>query len=393
MSIANNKITNIVKKAPKSPGVYFWRDRNKKILYIGRASNLRARLMQYLQKNIDIRIAEMVESADIVEYQSTENVLESIILEANLIKKHWPKYNIKEKDNKSFVYLIIPKTEFAKPTIIRGRDLQKFKSKNVYIFGPYQSYHLLNSALGLIRKIFPYSLCKISSQKPCFDYQIGLCPGACIDNISAKDYQKNINNIRQIFNGNSKNLVKRLSKTNPDKAISLKHIQDVSLIKNEIKLNQDTLSRIEAYDISHHAGKEAYGSMVVFEDGVTAKDEYRLFRIKDAKEADDERALLEVLLRRIKHKEWQMPEIFLIDGGRPQISFLEKKLEENNICLPLIGISKYGGDSLIYSKTIKKEQKIIIDSIKDILIKARDESHRFANFARKRAFSKKDFKY
>ncbi len=386
----SNKLKEKANLAPKNPGVYFWLGKNQEILYIGRATNLNSRLKQYFQKNIEPRIAEMVEAATNLKFEETETLLEAIILEAKYIKKYWPKYNVRDRDDRSFIYLVLPRTDFAKPLIIRGRDLGKFNSKQVDIFGPYQSFYLLQSALRLIRHIFPYSLCRIGSGKACFDYQIGLCPGVCVNKISAKDYRKNIESIRLLLSGNKKILIRNLIKDNPAQLNGLKHLQDVSLLGKEVNLNQSQAFRLEAYDISHHSGKESYGSMVVFENGEADKSEYRLFKIKEAPEADDERALLEVLNRRLKHEEWPRPDLILIDGGNPQISFLTSALKQKNINLTFVGISKYGGDKIVFSSDIKKEKRLLIENLKPVLLKAREEAHRFANFGRKRAFGKKD---
>ena len=378
--------------APKKPGVYFWLGKNHEILYIGRATSLNSRLKQYFQKNIEPRIAEMVENSVNLRFEESDNLLEAIILESKYIKKYWPKYNVRDRDDRSFIYLVLAKTDFAKPLIIRGRDLGKFKSKKVDIFGPYQSFYLLQSALRLIRRIFPYSLCQINSGKACFDYQIGLCPGACVNKISAKDYRKNIESIRLLLSGNKKILIRKLIKDNPAQLKAFKHLQDVSLLGKESDLKEAQAFRLEAYDISHHSGKESYGSMVVFENGEINKNEYRLFKIKEAPEADDERALLEVLSRRLKHKEWARPGLILIDGGSPQIGFLTRSLKQKNINLTFVGISKYGGDKIVFSQDTKKEKRLLIENLKPILLKAREEAHRFANFGRKRAFKGKDFK-
>ena len=150
-----------------------------------------------------------------------------------------------------------------------------------------------------------------------------------------------------------------------------------------LNLKERKLSRLEAYDISHHAGKESYGAMVVFENGVAKPSAYRLFKIKEAKAGDDEGALLEVLERRFKHSEWPLPELIMIDGGSPQISFLTRSLKEQHREIPLVGISKYSGDKLIFSAKTKKIHRELAENIKSTLLKAREEAHRFANRGRK----------
>ena len=376
------KLKELVKMAPQKPGVYFWLDKKREILYVGRAVNLRSRLSNYLQKGTDIRIQEMVSQATSVKYEVTDSLLQAIILEAKKIKEHWPKYNVKDRDDRSFIYIVIPKKEFSRPIIIRGQDLKKFSSGKAYVFGPYQSYTLISKALRLIRSLFPYSTCQIHGGKACFNYQIALCPGACIDVISKNDYQKNIKNIILLLSGEKKRLLTKLVKENPEKAKALEHLQEVSLLQQEDNLSRQRLSRLEGYDISHHSGKESYGAMSVIENGEINTSAYRLFKIKDAPPGDDERALLEVLLRRFKHPEWSLPDLIMIDGGRAQISFLSRELNKNNIETPLVGISKYGGDKLVFSGKAKIEHRLLAENIKVDLLKLREEAHRFANRGR-----------
>jgi len=387
------KLKNQAQKLPLTPGVYLFVGKKNKVLYVGRTVSLRKRVQNYFRNDIDPRIKEMVSRAVLLKYFKTNNLLEAIVLEANLIKKYWPKYNIKDRDNRSFIYIIIPKSDYPHPLIIRGRELEKFystsKKRRVKIFGPYQSLALVESALRIIRRIFPYSVCKINSGKACFDYQIGLCPGACIGAISKKDYQKNIKNIELLLGGKNKTLIKKLKKENPEKAKSLIHIEDAALIASENFLPIGGFSRIEGYDISHLAGKETYGSMVVFVNGEASKKDYRLFRVKESSPNDDLHALKEVILRRLNHSEWPFPDLILIDGGKPQIDFISKSLSIVGKVFPLVGISKYQNDELIFPAGTKNNFKELTKSAKETLIKVRNEAHRFAISASRRARNKK----
>lgn len=377
-------LKEIAHKAPIKPGVYFWLDKNKKVLYVGRASVLKNRLSQYFLKNINSKTREMVSLATDLKYLVCDTLLESIVLEAKYIKQYWPKYNIVDRDDRSFLYLIITNSDYPRPLIVRGQDLKKFPQNKTKVFGPYQSRTLLENALRLIRRIFPWSNCQANSGRACFDYQIGLCPGTCLGRIKAKDYQKNIKNLELLLKGEKKKLITKLKKENPEQLKALKQLQDVSLLTKEKDLKEETLNRIETYDISHFSGKESYGSMVVFENGEAQKNEYRLFKIKEAPPGDDERALREVLLRRFKHQEWLQPDLIVIDGGRPQISFVGRELNKNNINALIVGISKFGGDKLVFNKGTSKEFKEIIKGLKNTLLKSREEAHRFANYGRKR---------
>lgn len=371
-----------LKNISKSPGVYFWLDAKGKVLYVGRATSLKNRLSQYFLPRVDIRIKEMVSLAKNIKTIETKTLLEAIVLEAKYIKKYWPKYNIKDRDDRSFIYIIIPKKDFSSPKMIRGKDLLSYPALENEIFGPYQSLSLIKNALRIIRRIFPYGTCKPNSGKACFDYQVGLCPGSCLGKISKKEYKKNIKNISLLLQGKRELLLKKLSKENPDQARALKHLQDVSLLERDTNISPINFKRIEAYDISHFSGHEAYGSMVVLNSyGEPDRKEYRLFKIRNDFLSDDMRALEEVLSRRLEHKEWPYPDLILIDGGKPQLDFLAhvfKKYSLKNI----VGLSKFAGDELIFPLGLKDKKNIL--DIKNYLLLARDEAHRFANFARKR---------
>lgn len=371
-------MNKLAKKLPLSSGVYFFLDKNKKILYIGRATSLKKRVLSYFQKKLDPRIEEMVAQARYIKHKKTENILDAIILEANLIKKYWPKYNVRERDNRSFVYFFIPKGDFPQPLIIRQRELEKI-SPSGHLFGPYQSLTLLKNALRIIRKIFPYSTCVPGSGKPCFEYQIGLCPGLCVGAVSREEYSKNIKNIILFLSGRKGKLLKKIRKENPEKFLGLKHIQDVSLISGEeVPAFDHRLNRIEAYDISHFGGRETFGSMAVFLGRAAEKSQYRLFKIKEAPANDDLRALEEMITRRFKHAEWLLPNLILIDGGKPQVDYISKVLKNLHITIPLVGISKFKGDKLVFPSKTKKSLMELIKSTKNVLLKARDEAHRFA---------------
>ena len=379
------------KKFPLAPGVYRWLDGRGGILYIGRATSLRRRVLQYFRPDIDPRIGEMVSLARAVKYETTDSLLEAIILEANLIKKHQPKYNIKDRDDRSFSYVVFPAAEFSHPLVVRGRELKKFPADQARVFGPFLNANLIRNLLKILRRIFPYSTCRIGSGKPCFDYQIGLCPGACVGEISAKDYQKNIAALIQIFSGRKKTLLKSLVKSNPELAAALRHINDAMLIVNDEAGLEPKVSRLEAYDISHFAGRETVGAMTVLIDGEPDKTQYRLFNIKSAKPGDDLAALSEVLDRRLNHSEWPLPDIFLIDGGRPQVLAIQKIFAARNISRPLIGLSKLAGDELVFAGGTGKDTRALAASIKPKLQLARDEAHRFGNAARKKKMNRRYF--
>lgn len=385
-----SRLKDRAKQLPNKPGVYIFKDKNGKPLYVGRATSLKTRAANYFHTK-DSRLIEMVSLSKNLAHKQTDSLLEAIILEANLIKKYWPKYNIREKDNRSFVFIAFTKEDFPKPIILRGTEFKNLKEDiNKDTFGPYQSYTVLRQALKIIRRIFPYGLCLPAGRqvtqppKACFDYQIGMCPGACIGAISKKDYAKNIRNIKLLLSGKNKTLIKKLQKENPEKAKALKHIQDVALLKDDSVSQTDNPQRIEGYDISHFGGKETAGAMVVFKDGEPSNKDYRIFNIKEAPANDDLRALEEMITRRLRHTEWPYPDLMMIDGGRPQVVFVSRILRKNKINIPIVGISKFGGDELVFPLGLNKEKREEITALKKILVKVREEAHRFANRGRKR---------
>ena len=177
-------------KLPEEPGVYLFK-KGRKLLYIGKATSLRDRVRSYFSPDLlagrGSAIVGMVAEADRVSYQKTNSVLEALILEANLIKSHQPPYNVDQKDNKSWNYVVITKEHFPRVLLVRGRELFQNSSglRNHYMFGPFPHGGQLQEAMGMVRRIFPYrdSKCtpcgegKNKQCKPCFNRQIGACPG------------------------------------------------------------------------------------------------------------------------------------------------------------------------------------------------------------------------
>ncbi|MEK7624420.1 MAG: GIY-YIG nuclease family protein [Patescibacteria group bacterium] len=374
------KISQKIKTAPDSPGVYFFK-KNNKFIYIGRATSLKKRLADYL-RSADAKTNQMLREADELIVKKTANLLEAIISEANLIKKYQPEYNIREKDNRSFIYIIIPKTDWAYPLLVRGRALSKYRPEKAFVFGPLKSFSLAKNLLLVLRRIFPYSVCKPNTGKPCFHYQIGFCPGKCLGLITKEEYQKNIKNLILVLSDKKTKVIKGLKIT--DKLNLLKNIDDSALITREENLPESlTNKKIEAYDISHLSGKETVGAMVVFENGDFNKNHYRLFKIKTAKPSDDLSALSEMVKRRLKHKEWTYPDLILVDGGRTQIQIAQKILAENKINIAIVGIAKFKGDKLIFGKTRESLKELISLSFNQLKI-IRNEAHRFANAYRKK---------
>lgn len=388
---------------PDTSGVYFYYDERGTLLYIGKATSLKKRVGSYFTKAHDRRIADLVSKIARIEYMETPTVIEALVLEANQIKKYQPFYNILERDDKSFLYLVITKEDFPKPLLVRGLDLGKMdKKKFKAIYGPYTSSRSLKIALDLIRKSIPWSTCESPTQprlKPwstrprsCFYRHLGLCPGVCTGEISKRDYAKIIRQLMLFFEGKKEKIVLQMKREMQaaakqldfERAAKLKrrvfaltHIQDVALISKEEIGN--VLSRIEAYDVSNISGTSAVGSMVVFENGKPAKSEYRKFKIKTVKGSNDV-AMMEEVLRRRLGNDWPLPELMVIDGGKGQVWRVQDVLDEMGLKVPIVGLAKgydRKQDVLVLDES-NSALKRVVTANKEILQRARDEAHRFA---------------
>ena len=388
---------------PDAPGVYFFLGKNKKVLYIGKATSLRDRTRSYFAGALaEVRsplIATMVAQAVSIDWRATDSVLEALLLEASLIKTYKPKANTELKDDKSFNYVAITKEDFPRVLVVRERELKGSTLKspelrsNLKIFGPFPHGAQLKEAMKLIRKIFPYrDTCKLGQKRPCFNAQIGLCPSVCSGAISKQEYRRNIRHIVLLFEGKKKQLIKALNKEMRAAAAAeefeqakelqrqmyaLQHIQDISLIKEEYRSTTLTAGRpyrIESYDIAHLRGSAAVGVMTVVEGGAAEKSQYRKFKIKSAKAGDDPGALKEILSRRLGHDEWPLPRLIVVDGAAAQINAAQNILAEYGMAIPVVGVVK---DEKHRPRTISGDRELIKDKERAILL-ANAEAHRFA---------------
>ncbi len=382
-------------RLPDSPGIYRFLGPKRELLYIGKATSIQDRVRSYFAHDLAVSrspaIKAMVEKAVAVTYEQTESVLEALILEANLIKKFSPPYNVDLKDNKSFNYLVLTKEKYPRIVVVRGRELfQKWKDADIkYLFGPYPQGGALKEALKLVRKIFPYrDSCAPESGKPCFNAQIGLCPGVCAGTITAKGYSATIKNVVELFSGKMRSLRRRLEREmlvaargeNFERAAELRrqvhaltHIRDVSLIKDEYRFHSGGSLRIEAYDVAHTSGTETVGVMTVVEGGLAQKAEYRQFKIRSAGN-DDVASLKELLSRRLAHAEWTAPRIIVVDGSTAQMRTARAVMRTYGIQVPLIGVVK---DERHKPVRLSGDETISRAHEKEILL-ANSEAHRFA---------------
>lgn len=381
---------------PDTPGVYFFRDSEGGILYIGKATSLKDRVRSYFNPDLiqtrGQRLVSMLTLASTVTYQQTESVLEALLLESKLIKQHDPIYNAKEKDNKSFTCVVITKEKFPRVLTMRIRDFEKkyTKKDTLHVYGPFASLTQLRSAMKIIRKMFPYrDTCELGSAKRCFNAQIKLCPGVCIGQISEEEYKKNITNIRKFFEGKKSEIKMSLKKDMNDYAkrqmfekaantrntiFALDHIKDISLIQEDAILSfKNKNFRIEAFDVAHISGTSRVGVMVVLDGGEPDKKSYKKFKLEENTN-DDYEGLRQILLRRFSHKEWQYPDLVVVDGGLAHKHIAEKVLASFSVFIPCVSVVK---DERHKPKDILGD-KVHVDYHKKDILLANSEAHRFA---------------
>ncbi len=385
------------KTVPDTPGVYFFLGKKREILYIGKATSLKQRLASYFGSDIvekrSFLIEKMVTDAMHIEWMQTDSVLEAMLIETNLIRTHKPLCNTRSKDDKSFNHVIITKEEYPRVLVVRGKDLKSYEYSHVY--GPFPSGLLFKDALKIIRKLFQFydvvapadmQKSKTAKGKIDFNRQIGLYPGEC----SAKEYARTIKHIRLFFEGKKERIIADLEREMSSSAkkldferaqvlkkkiFALRHIQDVALLGRVAREYRDDRNmRIEAYDVAHMGGKDMVGVMVVNVGGEPVPHEYRKFIVKTCTDADDPKALREILNRRIVHTEWAMPDVIVVDGSTAQRNVAERVLQEHGYVIPVVGVVK---NEYHKPKYCIGPKNLITEHEKPIL-HANAEAHRFA---------------
>lgn len=383
-------------KLPDAPGVYFFYA-GQKILYIGKATSLKERVRSYFSKDLvktrGFLLVQMLEKATRISFEQTDSVLEALILEAQLIKKFQPPFNTIEKDDKSYNYIVITKEDYPRVLLVRGKDLPiKFPpDERIYVIGPFPQGGVLKNALKIIRRIFPYrDTCTPESGKLCFNAQIGLCSGVCAGAISKTDYRNLIKKLILFFDGKKRKIITELKKEMSSsvkkqefekaniikkRIFALEHIQDISLLKRSTEVKAGESFRIEAFDVAHLGGKDMVGVMTVIENGLPKKTDYRKFKIKTLKGSNDPAALKEIITRRLKHTEWTLPNIIVVDGNEIQRKVAVECLKEAGIneieVVATVKDEHHRAREILGEKGIVSEHKVAI-------ILANAEAHRFS---------------
>jgi len=395
-------------------------------LYVGKAKNLKNRVSSYFtNKDLGEKTRNLVLQTVKIKTIVVSSEIESLLLEANLIKKYNPKYNVKLTDGKIYPSIRITfKDKYPKIVIVRKQNDQK----SIY-FGPYPDSGLMRSVLKTIRKIFPYESVLNHPKKICLYNHIGLCP--CAEALGDNGYKKNIKRIIKFLSGKTKKVIAELEKerdfyskkedyekaaqlqakidaikkitapvynpfeyiVNPNLKSDIRKIEQKELLNvlNQKGVAIKNTNRIECFDISNISGSSIAASMVVFLNGEKATREYKRFKIRyeNKGKPNDFAAMEEVISRRFNHPAWGTPNLLIVDGGKGQISSALKALNLKSISVPVIGLAK-------------KEETIITADFKQInlphnskalhlLMRIRDEAHRFALAYHKKLRSKAVF--
>ena len=254
-----------IKLIPNNPGVYRMLGAKKEILYIGKAKNIPNRLKSYTSdKNLPIRTERMLSLTKYLEVTTTTNESEALLLEANLIKKHKPRFNILLRDDKSFPYIFINhKDKWPQITKLRGK-----KSKEGHYFGPFASAGSANWTIKILQKVFMLRVCDDSvfknRERPCILYQIKRCSAPCVGHINEKDYKKSVEDSVDFISGKSRKIQETFSKEMEEASKELDYekaatardkIKALSQIQSSQKINQTNLNEADVVSIFKDSGK------------------------------------------------------------------------------------------------------------------------------------------
>ena len=362
----NEALKQKLSKLPAAPGVYFHKNATGEIIYVGKAAVLKNRVRQYFQKSHkDVKTEALVAEIFDTDWIVVDTEMDALFLESEMIKRYMPKWNILLRDDKTVSYVRVSMQDEV-PYVSFTRN--PVDDRAVYV-GPFYGKSAVEKAVRILRHVFPYYV-KPYDGKKSLDTDLHLTPGIEIGLTTAKDYKRNLKKLIRYLEGDREKLLKDLEKTMYDEAskgnyelaaearnqlfglrelkkkivFSDKEFLDISSdqalkqLQNLLKLPKPP-RRIEGYDISHQSGENTVGSMVVFINGTAARSEYRKFKIRTSTN-NDLKSLTEMITRRLKHKEWDFPDLIILDGGITQVNAILPLVEPYGI--PVIGRDKSG---------------------------------------------------
>ena len=428
----NPKLKEKLATLPKTPGVYFHKNAEGQIIYVGKAAVLRNRVRQYFQESRfrDTKTDLLVSEIDDVDWIEVDSEVDALFLEAEMVRRYMPRYNILLRDDKSSCYIRISFKERAPLVSVTRRPYDD----GADYYGPFLQSGPVRKALRYLRKAFPYSTHTTLPSRACLDYHIGLCPGPETDDYDRSLYLKNLKRLVAYIKGSQNKVIgelekemQRASKAHSfeqaanlrNKLLALRSLRAQVLFgdKEALDLSKDHAladmmdlfkltsapRRIEGFDISHMSGTDTVASMVVFVNGVADKRNYRKFKMRIPGN-DDFAHMNEVILRRLSEKNvssWGLPSIMLIDGGKGQLGAAITARDQLGLKVPMIGLAKKYEEIVVHKEksfVVINDKKLLelrgfrtdesndfvrLDipnnaNIVKLLQRIRDESHRFA---------------
>jgi len=411
---------------PKSPGVYLMKDATGVVLYVGKARDLRSRVMSYFQDSTDLlgsrgpEIAHMASLVADIDFLECETEVDALLHENRLIKDIQPRFNERLRDDKSFPYLEITTGDDFPGVFVTRKPRQK----GVKLYGPFTSAAGIRDAVNAMQKAFKFRTCELDIRaddekrwffRPCLLHSINQCTAPCADLISREDYRKDIERLKR-FLGSKRSVVMRQLESEMKDAAAEHRFEDAAVLRDRIKALQalslsgsveedvqpevfyidpreglerlaklleleNTPRIIECIDIANLHGEESVGSLVCFIDGVPFKGGYRRFRIKTVEGIDDYAMIREVVQRRYRRAgegEELFPDVIVIDGGLGQLHAAMQACTEMFVRPPMV-ISLAKREELIYIQARSQPVKLARnDAGLRLLQRIRDEAHRFA---------------
>lgn len=411
------------KTLPKAPGIYLFKDKNQSVIYIGKAKSLKDRVQSYFRKTSDWKIQSLIDEHADIDYILTQNETEALLLEAQLIREHQPKYNVLLKSGQPYVYIMFTKDELPEIKIVRNK-----KEKGAY-FGPFLHKMQARGVHKFLVETFKLKLCNKKIENGCLEYHLDLCAGNCKSSFDPADYLFRLDLAKQALQKNHKKFLKNLDtkiaeytkefafekaknlheyRENFETIFATLHTRftenkfnDAAFIATTPRytadLNTNTIAQqlqdflktdklittIDCFDVSHFQSSYLVGSCIRFKNGIPDKNNFRRFKIKTLDEQNDYAALQEIVARRYKQYD-ELPDAVLIDGGKGQLNAIK----------PLIGDKTYlmslaKKEELLFCPAYREGISLNIKTdVGKLLIALRDYAHHFAiSYHRKRRHS------
>lgn len=375
--IVNVQLKEKLKTLPKKPGVYFHKDKNGEVIYVGKAASLRNRVRQYFQdsRGKDNKTLALVNEIYDTDWIEVESEVDALFLENEMVKRYMPRYNILLRDDKSQTYVRInmkdewPIVSFTRNPIDDGAEY----------FGPFYNGVALKRAVRYLRKVFPYLTKERRPGQSRLDEDLGLSPK---ESEGSDLYKSNLRKLIQYIKGNRVAITKDLER-DMKTAAGLHDFENAAKIRNRLRAMQElqnrvmfgdrefldiskdraladlskifnsnkNFARIEGFDISHMGGENVVASMVVFTNGASDRSEYRKFKVSEKN--DDTGNIYQMIYRRFSPrniKQWGLPDLVLIDGGKGQLKAAIQALKEHELKIPIISIAKREEEILIHNE-------------------------------------------